>query len=183
MLSIAGERIMTTRVTIDWTSSLPGSLRREVLQVSLDDDRSTYRVEQMNEGYWQITVWEDQNWIASQQIFEKTIEIDGKAVEVAGLSAPIIKPEWDNLGYGTRAFIASMAFIYKQFTCDYVMIIRADTRSKMLEDCGWKVVSEPVTCWQSGASYQLSDDFCTLVFSLNGKAWPAGDIDLGGLPW
>ena len=47
---------------------------------------------------------------------------------------------------------------------------------------GWQVLDAPVTCDQTGRRVTLSKDVA-VVLACQDRPWPAGPIDLCGLPW
>lgn len=175
---------MTTRVEVNFVKDLPVSLREAVLSVSLATFKgANYNLEWAAEGDWQITVWKDDIWVSVQQIFERSVYVDGQPVPVAGLGNLMTLPHWRNCGYGTQAFTTAIDFITHNLHCEYGMMFCAKKRIPLGGMPGWQIVRAPVTCWQSSGPCTLNDEFHTLVSCLGGQHWPCGQVELRSLPW
>lgn len=130
---------------------------------------------------WTILVWEDEETVSAIEIFERVIEVGGKPLRVGGVGNHATKTEWRKRGYATHALLAAQDFLRERLRVDFGLGFCKDNLVPYYAKFGWQVVADKVLVEQPGQKRYLEDKVIALPVLCS--EWPAGEIDLRGLPW
>jgi GNAT superfamily N-acetyltransferase len=114
-------------------------------------------------------------------LLKREILVDGQPVWVAGVGGVATRPEWQRRGLASQLLRAAQAFMRDEIRVPFGLLICADERQHFYASCGWQSVAQTLNFTQDGRQRALKT--CVMVLPLADQVWPAGEIDLRGLPW
>ena len=114
-------------------------------------------------------------------LLKREILVGGQPVWVAGVGGVATRPEWQRHGLASQLLRAAQIFMRDEMLVPFGLLICADERQHFYENCGWQSVAQTLNFSQDGRQRALKT--CVMVLPLADQVWPAGEIDLRGLPW
>ena len=114
-------------------------------------------------------------------VLRRTVMVNGRAVAVGGMTRLITIPQQRNLGLATLALDHAARFITEELGLAFAMGFCVDRMIPFYRQRGWHEVDDRVMIDQP-AGKLLSPCTC-VVLPCGVEKWPAGEVDIGGLPW
>ena len=130
---------------------------------------------------WYVVVSCDGKPAGRAGIFERTISIDGIAVQVGGIGGVATRSEWRNRGVASRAMRSAADFIARKLHAPFGLLLCRPAVAPVNAKLGWEKVEGPTTFAQAGGLVTYPD--LTMALECGDARWPAGPINLCGLPW
>ena len=114
-------------------------------------------------------------------LLKREILVGGEPVWVAGVGGVATRPEWQRHGLASQLLRAAQTFMRAEIRVPFGLLICADERQHFYAGCGCQSVASTLNFSQDGRQRALKT--CVMVLPLADQVWPAGEIDLRGLPW
>lgn len=130
---------------------------------------------------WHVLVRVDGELVSHVEIIERTCTVGGQAVRVGGIGGVATRGPWRGQGLASQALTRAMSFMRGDLGLDFGLLICLVTKIPFYRRLGWQVVPGPLFYDQPGG--KVKDDGPVMVWCRGQAAWPAGEIDLCGLPW
>jgi hypothetical protein len=131
---------------------------------------------------WRVLLWVGDRLASHVGILERQIRVGDEPVTVAGIRSVMTLPAMRGRGYASMAVSRANEFIAADLPgSDFALLICLDTRVALYGRLGYEVVAEPTVFEQpTGLAFNPIN---SMVRPFRGRAWPAGRVDLCGLPW
>jgi len=130
---------------------------------------------------WAVMVWEDEDMVSNVHIIERTVTVGGQRVHLGGIGNIATKVEWRKRGYTTEALKVAVNILHDPLKVDFGLMISTEQMISRYEETGWKLVARTMQIEQPEGKKALI--YPVLVLPVGKTEWPAGEIDLCGLPW
>jgi GNAT superfamily N-acetyltransferase len=131
---------------------------------------------------WRFLVWDDDRLVAHVGVMDRTIRVGGEPLEVAGVYSVMTRPADRGKGYASAALRRAAEFMRDELPrAQHGLLVCIDERVPFYGRLGWQRIDAPVEFDQPGG--RQVNEINTMVLPLRGRPWPAGDVDLCGLPW
>ena len=152
------------------------------LRTEIDFGTPPYEWTPASERPWRFLVWEGDRLVAHVGVMERTIRVGGQPLHVAGVYSVMTRPADRGKGYASAALREAATFMKEQLgEAAHGLLVCIDERLPFYSRLGWQRVDAPVSFDQPGG--RQVNEINTMVLPLRGEPWPAGDVDLRGLPW
>jgi GNAT superfamily N-acetyltransferase len=112
---------------------------------------------------------------------KREITVGKEKIWVAGLGGMATHPDLQHQGLGSELLAATETFMRDTIRVPFGLLICADETSPFYEKSHWRVVGDFLYFIQDQQRRQLKTR--VMVLSLMDRPWPAGEIDLCGVPW
>jgi GNAT superfamily N-acetyltransferase len=153
------------------------------LRSEIDFGTPPYEWTPASERPWRFLVWEGDRLVTHVGVLDRTIQVGGEPRHVAGVYAVMTRPADRGKGYASAALRRAADFMRDELPrAEHGLLVCIDERLPFYGRLGWQRIDAPVAFDQPGGRRQVNE-INTMVLPLRGKAWPAGDVDLRGLPW
>ena len=133
-----------------------------------------------------VRVWEGDLLVSCLWINERTILVDGRRTNVAGIRGVRTDPEYRRRGLAGAAMQRTADFIWKEIRPELALLLSSEMAVPFYQSLGWRTVRGPVLCQQPGGSINVTEALPNnpaMVLVPVGGQVPRGSIDLCGLPW
>ncbi len=130
---------------------------------------------------WAVMVWEDEELVSNVHIIERVIRVGSRKVRVGGIGNISTKVEWRKRGYASAALKTAMEFLANPLQVEFGLMTATETVKPIYEKMGWKMVADTLMMEQPEGKAPYN--YPVLVLPVAAREWPAGSIDLCGLPW
>ena len=130
---------------------------------------------------WTVMIWEDTDLVTNVHIVERTAMVGGKPVKLGGIGNIATKVEWRNRGYASMALKKAQEFLSDPLKVDFGLMTSIELLVSRYERMGWKVVAQDLQMEQPDGKMTLR--YPIMVLPVCMQEWPAGEIDICGLPW
>lgn len=114
-------------------------------------------------------------------LLKRSIMVGGEPVWVAGVGGVATHPAWQRRGLASQVLRAAEVFMRAEMKVPFGLLVCADETQPVYSRCGWQTVAHSLLFAQDGQRRKLAA--CVMILPLAGQPWPAGEIDLLGLPW
>jgi aminoglycoside 2'-N-acetyltransferase I len=135
--------------------------------------------------------WASHDWMALGRLdselvtqfcmLKREITVGGEKVWVTGIGGVATHPNWRRRGFASQLLRATEAFMRAEIRSPFGLLICADETQPVYARCGWETVAKSLTFVQDGQRHNLNT--CVMILPLANQSWPAGEINLCGLPW
>jgi aminoglycoside 2'-N-acetyltransferase I len=172
-------------ILIKAEKDMPASLREAMDKAvkaafdAIDDDGGGITWVESND--WHVLVLEAGRVVSHAGIVERTVDVGGMQVRVGGVGAVATLPELQGRGLAGMAMRRAAQFMQEDLKVDFGLLFCAPKNEPLYAHLGWIVVRVPVVSDQPGGKRCISD--VLMILPCLKQAWPAGTIDLCGLPW
>lgn len=112
---------------------------------------------------------------------KREILVGSEKIIVAGLGGMATHPEFQHQGAGTTLLSATEKFMRDTIQVPFGLLVCAEDVRPFYEHSCWKVAADFLYFRQDQQRRVLKS--CVMTLQLTDRPWPAGDIDLCGLPW
>jgi len=131
------------------------------------------------EGY--ILAFNNSELIGRVGIIDRLILVVDKQIRVGGISGVITKKELRKKGIGKIMMTEAVKAIKDKANTPFSLLLCRNEVSGFYEKIGWKVNDFPTTFEQPQGKIEFPN--LTMTYGCEGTFFPAGPIDLNGLPW
>jgi len=136
----------------------------------------------MEETPWRVLLWEDGRLVSHVSVMDRTIQVGGRPVHVAGIRSVMTLPEARGRGYASQLMARAAELIPREIpSAEHGLLLCLDIRVPLYSRLGWRVVDAPTYFEQPEG--RTRSQVNTMVKPFKDKPWPAGEVDLCGLPW
>ena len=130
---------------------------------------------------WEVAIWDGERLLGRLGIVERQALVGGQEVRLAGVGGVGTLPESRGKGVAALALWAANAFLRDELHADFGLLVCSESMARYYERFGWQVVPGPLVFEQPNG--QTTFDGKTMILPGVRADWPAGVIDLRGLPW
>jgi len=130
---------------------------------------------------WHVLVWIEGQLASHVEIIERTGTVDGQPVRLGGIGGVASAAEWRGRGLATLAMEKAAKFMCDGLAVGFGLLICGQEMIPFYHRLGWQVVEGPLVFDQLEGKVTFDD--VVMVLPCTGQEWPAGMIDLCGLPW
>ncbi len=129
-----------------------------------------------------VLLWKNGELIAHAGVLERTITVGTHEHPVAGIYSVMTRPDVQGLGYGSTVVRrATQVVEVSMSAARHILLVCLESRVSFYARLGWNRVEAPVRFDQPDGPQLM--EIVTMVRPVGLSAWPAGDVDLCGLPW
>lgn len=136
---------------------------------------------QWAEPDWYVLAFVDSALVFRLGLVERTVSVNEQPAPVAGISGVITHPEWRGRKLASTVLDKTAEFIKNKLELEFALLLCRQEVAPIYARLGWALVEGPTTFWQPAG--QVKYPKLTMILACGQKPWPAGPIDLGGLPW
>ena len=130
---------------------------------------------------YRVLIWEGDELACSVEILERLARVGEQAVRLGGISGVATWPAYRRRGLARRAMQAAMDFLRLELKVEHGLLICGPHLIPFYQGLGWQVVPGPLVYGQPSGKGSFLD--VIMIWPCRGQAWPAGVIDVCGLPW
>lgn len=112
---------------------------------------------------------------------KREILVDDEKVRVAGVGGMATHPDFQHQGLGSALLKSTEIFMRADLWMPFGLLICADETRPFYERSRWQFASDFLYYNQQSQRRLLKT--CVMILQLTDRVWPAGEIDLCGLPW
>ena len=114
-------------------------------------------------------------------VLKTTVRAGGVEVTVGGVGGVVTRPEAQGQQYVHAAMRQAAYFICKELGAEFGMLFCLPRLAPFYARQGWRMVEDEVEIEQP--SGKVVWPFHVMVLPCGERAWPAGKVEVGGLPW
>ena len=130
---------------------------------------------------WHVLGWVEGKLASHVEIIERTGTVGGQPVRLGGIGGVASAADWRRRGLATLAMEKAAEFMCGGLDVEFGLLICGQEMVPFYRRLGWKVVDAPLVFDQPEGKVTFDD--VVMVLPCKGQDWPAGTIDLCGLPW
>ena len=135
---------------------------------------------------WAIPDWMALGYLQGQIVTQlcipkREITVGSEQVWVAGLGGMATHPKFQHRGLGSALLAATEVFMRETVQVPFGLLICADRTCPFYELSRWQAVAHFLYFTQDQQRRIM--DPSVMILQLTDRPWPAGEIDLCGLPW
>jgi GNAT superfamily N-acetyltransferase len=121
------------------------------------------------------------NLVTQLCIPKREITMGTERVWVAGLGGMATHPKVQHQGLGSALLAATEAFMRDTIQVPFGLLICAEETRPFYARSRWQAAADTLFFTQDQKRRMLKT--CVMILPLTDRLWPAGEIDLCGLPW
>ncbi|HEX8354149.1 MAG TPA: GNAT family N-acetyltransferase [Pyrinomonadaceae bacterium] len=114
-------------------------------------------------------------------LVKTTVRAGGREVTVGGVGGVVTVPEAQGRRHVHAAMREAAAFMCAELGVEFGMLFCLPRLAPFYARQGWRLVEEEVEVEQPSADVVWP--YRVMVLPCGGREWPAGRIEVGGLPW
>lgn len=114
-------------------------------------------------------------------VLNRKVSVGGRITTVGGIGGVATKPEFRHRGVASAMLARAAEFMKSDLGVEFGFLLCRHEVSPVYAKMGWIIVPGPTTFTRAGVTATYPND--TMILPLANKEWPAGPIDLMGLPW
>jgi aminoglycoside 2'-N-acetyltransferase I len=130
---------------------------------------------------WEVGVWVGGLLVSRLGIVERTGSVGGHDLRLGGVGGVGTLPDYRERGYARLALLAAESFIREQLRADFGLLVCSGAMVGYYERLGWRTVAGPLVFEQPEGP--VTFEGAVMMLPAARRDWPAGEIDLRGLPW
>lgn len=130
---------------------------------------------------WHVVVKLDGVFVSHVGIVERTGTVAGKPVQLGGVGGVATFPNMQKKGLASAAMQMTAGFMQESLKVDFGLLLCARETEPFYRKLGWLEVAGPLMFDQPQGKVTFHD--VTMILPCIKQDWPAGTIDLCGLPW
>ena len=120
--------------------------------------------------------------VAVTGLLFREVLVEGRPVTVAGIGGVATDSRHRNRGCARQLVDTALRFAHDQRGARFGLLQCAPDLVPFYEERGWRQVPDPLVCRQCDGELYGSPEQ-PMVTELDSAPWPAGLIDMNGLPW
>lgn len=129
---------------------------------------------------WRVWLEVDGQIVSCLTIVERTAEVTGSSMRLGGVGGVATLPARQRQGYAAQVLAATAEFL-GTLPVDFGLLFCSPQLVPFYARAGWHAVPGPLLIDQPQGKIMLAMDY--MVLPCTGSPWPAGTLDLCGLPW
>ena len=130
---------------------------------------------------WHVVVRSEGRYVCHAAITERAAMAGGEPVRLAGIGNLMTPPAWRRRGLAAAAMREAAAFMRDTPRVEFGLLLCSAGLVPWYCKLGWRHVNAPLTFDQPSGRVRWDEE--VMVLACTDRAWPAGPIDLCGLPW
>jgi GNAT superfamily N-acetyltransferase len=145
---------------------------------------------------WHVLAWEGDLMVSHVDITERTASVGGKALQLGGVGGVVTLKEWRKRGLASAAMQEAARFLRDVLAVPFGLLVCDPALMPFYQQLGWQEVPGPLIFDQldtfqpgldqvisCGPTHKVIMKGAIMVLPCREQNWPAGPIDLCGLPW
>jgi predicted N-acetyltransferase YhbS len=136
---------------------------------------------QWSENDWSLLLRTENEIVCHVGVVDRTITVGGRPLRVGGVGAVATAPAWQRRGCARQLMETTAIFMRDELHLTAGLLICGDSRVPFYGRLGWQAVPGPLLFDQPQGKVTVPTNIMVLLFGET--PWPAGRIDLCGLPW
>ncbi|MFM8323015.1 MAG: GNAT family N-acetyltransferase [Chloroflexota bacterium] len=130
---------------------------------------------------YHLRAWDGAQLVGHVDITLRDVQAGGQPLRLGGIGGVVTLPDWRRQGIASEALRLAQAFLCDPLDVDAGLLICDPLLLPFYARLGWQAVPGPLFFDQPDGRRRF--DGQVMVLPLRIPAWPAGTIDLQGLPW
>jgi GNAT superfamily N-acetyltransferase len=114
-------------------------------------------------------------------VLQRTITINRKPLQIAGVGFLITEPEYRGRGYATLVMNEAVTFVENKLGLPFGLLTCKPGLESLYFGMGWRTVNQPNAFVQPSGNRSCGG--LIMVKEFGEISWPDGKIDFRGLPW
>jgi predicted GNAT family N-acyltransferase len=119
--------------------------------------------------------------VAHIGVVQTTVRVGGREVSVGGVGGVVSVPEARGRGHVHAGMLRADAFMCEELKVEAGMLFCLERLVAFYARQGWQLIEETVEIEQPTGT--IVSPMRVMVKPCGGSIWPAGKIEVGGLPW
>lgn len=169
------------RVQIRLEPNLTDAERRTLFEWGKDIFGVADKLYQWRPKDWHFIVEENGHVVSHVGLLQTTVRAGQRAVRVGGIGGVVSVPEVQGRGYAHSAMRRAADFMRDELEVEFGMLFCLPRLVPFYARQGWQLLEETVEFEQP--SGPVASPFSVMALSWGGREWPAGKVEVGGLPW
>ena len=145
---------------------------------------------------WHVLAWEGAQLVGHVDVTERTALVGGQALRLGGIGGVVTLKEWRKRGIASASMQKAAEFLRDEQAVPFGLLVCDPALAPFYQKLGWQVVAGPLVFDQltslqpgldqvlsAGPVHKVTLEGGILVLPCREHNWPAGFIDLCGLPW
>ena len=130
---------------------------------------------------WHFFVEEGGKVVSHVGVVEAAVRAGDREVKVGGIGGVVSVPEVQGRGHIHKTMQRAVEFMRHELQVEFGMLFCLPRLVPFYGRQGWLLLEETVEFEQPAGP--VVSPFRSMILSWDGRAWPAGKINVGGLPW
>lgn len=130
---------------------------------------------------WHVLVWIEGELASHVEIIDRTGTVGGQPMRLGGIGGVATASEWRGRGLATVGMSKAAQFLCGDLDVEFGLLICGQEMMPFYHRLGWQITAGPLVFDQPEGKVTFHD--VVMVLPCQGQEWPAGTIDLCGLPW
>jgi len=130
---------------------------------------------------WRVVVRIGDRYVCQAAITECAATAGGEPVKLGGIGGLMTPRPWRGRGLAAAAMREAAAFLRDTLRVEFGLLLCSADLVPFHCKLDWRHVSAPLTFDQPSGKVRWDEK--VMVLPCTDRAWPAGPIDLCGLPW
>lgn len=114
-------------------------------------------------------------------LLKREIRVGEIPVMVGGVGGVGTLPAWRHHGFATEVMRAASRFMKNELQVLFGLLVCAETTQPFYAQLGWKAAATEIWFEKDGSDALMRT--VVMILPLANADWPAGEINLNGLPW
>lgn len=135
---------------------------------------------------WFIGVRDGDQLVSGLVLITRTVCIGGETMPIGGVRGVATHPNHRRRGFARAAMLRATAFAWEDLNVSVMVLLSSAMAVPLYRGLGWREVADPVLCQQPSGEVVFGDvhpEAPAMLLVRDGVDWPAGTLDLGGLPF
>jgi GNAT superfamily N-acetyltransferase len=145
---------------------------------------------------WHVLGWEGDLLVSHVDITERTASVGGNELRLGGIGGVVTLEAWRKRGLASAAMQKAAEFLREELAVPFGLLVCDPALAPYYQKLGWQIVDGPLIFDQPasfqpgldqvvlrGPIHKVTLEGAILVLPCREHNWPAGLIDLRGLPW
>lgn len=134
-----------------------------------------------DEQDWRVWLEIDGEIVSFLTIIQREARVGETPVRLGGVGGVATHPAHQRKGYAAQVMSAAGAFMHDTLHVDFGHLLCSPELLPYYARFGWQPVEGPLLVDQPGGKISL--DHIHMILPCASEHWPAGTLDLCGLPW
>lgn len=168
-------------VQIRLEKSLTDAERRTLFEWGQDIFGVADKLYQWRPKDWHFIVEENGCVVSHVGVLQTTVRAGQQTISVGGIGGVVSVPEAQGRGHAQSAMRRAAEFMCAELQAEFGMLFCLPRLAPFYARQGWQLLEEMVEFDQP--SGPIASPFNVMTLPCHGHEWPAGKIEIGGLPW
>lgn len=130
---------------------------------------------------WHFIVEDEGRVVSHVGVLEATVRVGGREIRVGGIGGVVSVPEASGRGHAQAGMKRAVEFMRDELQVEFGMLFCLPRLAPFYARQNWQLLEELVEFEQPLGP--VASPFCSMVLPFGDRSWPAGKVELGGLPW